>query len=449
MTQARNWPERSCRWAPGLGPKADTPLERADRTIESEMKLSSRLCVILVLLLPVGAPAADPELVKLLPPDSNLVIGIRPGEIAGSALVEEALAKASSEIPELPEFSQRLSKDALLGLEELLIAVKIEPGADQAEPAGIAVARGDFSDDAWRAALCGEGCGEEEYQGFKLAIHESDQQTLAFVALSDRLAAIGPVEDIRSALDRRGAAVDSTVDEGLIADIAALAGHPIWLAARGPFDLGGQEGVPPMASGALEGLKSIGIGLSLDDPLSLSLDLVSTSEEQAAQLYQAAQALLALSETSGGDEPSLYESLALSHDGARITAQLQVPVDQLKANFPQGGTEVDRTAPAMPRPLAVRSPFTALRVNPLLSRRRIANTGLDRDSFHLSAGRDMIKFAGPSTGSRRDYSPFPVLTMLGRLRNRLRSKHVASPTLVARQIGFVRNFVLVAAGFFV
>ncbi len=350
MTQARNWPERSCRWAPGLGPKADTPLERADRTIESEMKLSSRLCVILVLLLPVGAPAADPELVKLLPPDSNLVIGIRPGEIAGSALVEEALAKASSEIPELPEFSQRLSKDALLGLEELLIAVKIEPGADQAEPAGIAVARGDFSDDAWRAALCGEGCGEEEYQGFKLAIHESDQQTLAFVALSDRLAAIGPVEDIRSALDRRGAAVDSTVDEGLIADIAALAGHPIWLAARGPFDLGGQEGVPPMASGALEGLKSIGIGLSLDDPLSLSLDLVSTSEEQAAQLYQAAQALLALSETSGGDEPSLYESLALSHDGARITAQLQVPVDQLKANFPQGGTEVDRTAPAMPRP---------------------------------------------------------------------------------------------------
>ncbi len=316
------------------------------------MKLSSRLCVILVLLLPVGAPAADPELVKLLPPDSNLVIGIRPGEIAGSALVEEALAKASSEIPELPEFSQRLSKDALLGLEELLIAVKIEPGADQAEPAGIAVARGDFSDDAWRAALCGEGCGEEEYQGFKLAIHESDQQTLAFVALSDRLAAIGPVEDIRSALDRRGAAVDSTVDEGLIADIAALAGHPIWLAARGPFDLGGQEGVPPMASGALEGLKSIGIGLSLDDPLSLSLslDLVSTSEEQAAQLYQAAQALLALSETSGGDEPSLYESLALSHDGARITAQLQVPVDQLKANFPQGGTEVDRTAPAMPRP---------------------------------------------------------------------------------------------------
>ena len=316
------------------------------------MKLSSRFCIILVLLPPVLASAAAPELVKLLPPESNLVIGIRPAEIAGSALVEEALARASSELPALPAFSQRLSKDFLLGLEELLIAVKIEPGLDDQEPAGIALARGDFRDGAWRAALCSEGCADQDYQGFKLALHEVGQQTLAFVALDDRLAALGPIDDIRAVLDRRRGAAGSTADRDLIADIAPLAGHPIWLAARGPFDLGGQEGVPEMANSAIEGLKSIAVGLSLDDPLSLSLDWVSTSEAQAAQLYQTAQTLLALSETSdvGSAEPSLFESLALSHDGARITAQLQIPVDQLQAKFSAAESEVARSAAPMSRP---------------------------------------------------------------------------------------------------
>jgi len=310
------------------------------------MKLSSRLCAILVLALPFSAPAADPELVKLLPPDSNIVIGLRPSEIASSALIQEALAKAGNELPDLPAISQRLSRDAYLGLEELLIGIKVQPGSDQPEPAGIAIARGNFSDGAWRSSLCSEGCGSESYQGFELATHDSDQGPLAFVTLADRLAVLGPVADIRSTLDRHSASSQATVDEDLISDIAALSGHPIWLAAQGPFDLGAQEDVPPMASGAMEALKSIGIGLSLDDPLTLSLDLVSMSEEQADQLYQAAQGLLAMSQASDadGDEPSLFESLALSHDGARITAQLQLPVDQLRAKLPSGDAEVTQTS---------------------------------------------------------------------------------------------------------
>ena len=55
-----------------------------------------------------------------------------------------------------------------------------------------------------------------------------------------------------------------------------------------------------MASAAIGNLSSIGRGISLNDTVAISLEWVSSSTGEAAQLFQTAQALLALSQTSRG-----------------------------------------------------------------------------------------------------------------------------------------------------
>ena len=105
----------------------------------------------------------EPELVKLLPSDGNFFVGVRQCEIAEGVLVEQALAKATTESP---TFALSLTKESILAIDSILVAARVdeENGGDDAR--SLLIARGVSSD--WRTTFWSHGGGAEAYNGFQL-----------------------------------------------------------------------------------------------------------------------------------------------------------------------------------------------------------------------------------------------------------------------------------------
>jgi hypothetical protein len=92
-----------------------------------------------------------------------------------------------------------------------------------------------------------------------------------------------------------------------------------------------------MAAGAASKLKGVGLGLLLEDDVSLALELESVSAQDATELYEMAQGLLAMARmgqqqeqpAAGPGSFDLLESLKLTNAGRVVSASLTIPQREL------------------------------------------------------------------------------------------------------------------------
>jgi hypothetical protein len=319
---------------------------------------------LLTAALTASASAVDPGMLQMADPEINLLIGVRMGELASSPLMLKVFDEGKKNGPGFGELIDQMGPNPFESIDEILIMGRIEAGEQpDAGQDALILARGRFPGSTLQDALCSKGCKPSSEGGVALQLLEHDGKPAAFAKLSDSYAVLGAEEKVRALIERRAAGGSPQFATRAQEWAKGLAAHHIWVAAQGPFEAPKGDGAPPFAEEMLSGLEGVGLGLTINDELLVSLDLRSKTEEDSKRLYTTLQGLLAMASASqasqegGGASPAdLLRQIQMSQGARRITATLRAPTAEIQKTLvarmgvePEEGEGESETQAAAPR----------------------------------------------------------------------------------------------------
>jgi len=324
-----------------------------------QRRMTNRICSVLLFLaalLPLRA--ADPALLNLSRPDSNLVMGIDVAGFVSSPLIQEAMAKAGSTSGDFQDMMALLGPNPFQNLQEIVISAKVDDFEKGPRPGNFLIAaRGSFGDTGFTDHLCSNGCETVNYRDRQLLKFspKSGEEDVYFAALDSQYAAMGNQEAVQQAVDRRAAQSQSMFDATIQNSITRLSPHHFWLATRGPFQQAmADSGNGMLPAGAAAKIDGLGFGVRLGRDVDVALELLSFTDQDAKQLYDIANGFLALMR-AGETTPEtaqLLNSLNLRQDGPVLAASLRISEAQIRYQMAQreaamgGGVAAAEPAPA-------------------------------------------------------------------------------------------------------
>ncbi len=299
----------------------------------------------LLTVLAVVAPAADTTLLNLAPPDAKVVAGIDVAAVRTSAFGQFALSKLSEkESSDFKQFVDSTGFDPRRDLTEILYATGDTNGQPKKQ---LFVARGAFDRTRLAAAATKAGAAISSYNGLDLLTFtqkgSGDSAVNALAFLDGSLAVAGDSASVQAAIDR------SRSGGGLTGDLAAKAmsmsgTNQIWFASMASLsDMAANLSHGQQAGGPQEILKSIrqaNGGLKFDDPITLSIELVAQTAQDASSLSGALQMLLGMAQMQqqkSGMPPQvqqLLKTLTLNASGTSVNIGLSMPEAALESLIP-------------------------------------------------------------------------------------------------------------------
>jgi hypothetical protein len=352
--------------------------------------LCLRMIVVLsVLALPLAA--TDENLLRLTRPDPNFILGVRLTEVSRSPLVKTMIEEALASKPEWqtmlaaagatsPQDALKSPLSLIEGFDEILVTANVD-GRSPQEPKDVLVLfRGAFSQGRLEKMFCGDGCERAKHRGFELIkVERKDADAAGYlVVLDDQYAALGERPAVERAIERYRSQTPAALSPTMQGWVDRLGRYHLWMAAKGPFHTPGSEepGPAAMAATAAAKMEGFGLGLLLDRDVSLSVELESASDDDARQLYEMVQGVVALGRASGLPDPApaasgpagsgafnLLENLKVANAGRVVSASLTIPqreltrqmLAKLKERRPQGepASDAGLRAGGMRRPAAV------------------------------------------------------------------------------------------------
>lgn len=317
-----------------------------------------RICSVLLFLtalLPLRA--ADPALLNMARPDSNIVMGIDVAGFVSSALVQEAMAKAGGSSGDFQDVMALLGPNPFQNLQEIIIAAKVDDFEKGPQPGNFLIAaRGSFGGTDFTQHLCSNGCETVDYRDLQLLkfTPKSGEDDVYFTALDSQYAAMGSQEAVQQAVDRRGTQSQSMFGATIQNSITRLSPYHFWIATHGPFEQamagGGNAMLPADTASKIDGL---GFGIRLGRDVDIALELLSFIDEDAKQLYDIANGFLALMRAgeTGPETAQMLNSLNLRQEGPMIAASMRISEAQIRAQMEQhdagmGGSGVAAAEPA-------------------------------------------------------------------------------------------------------
>lgn len=306
------------------------------------------LAVCTLVLLPLRA--ADPALLNMARPDSNLVIGIDVAGFTSSPWFQEALQQAGNQSDDVGKMMALLGPNPWQNFHEIVVMARVDKFDSGAEPENFLIAaRGSFNDTQFTDLLCQNGCESEDYRDFQLLRLSDGAKQMYFTALDSQYAALGSYDDIRQAVDRRAMSAQSMFDAGMVNSINRLSRNHLWLATRGPFQNAVGEAAGPMVpADTVSKIVGLGLGVFLGRDVDLTLELSSVTDQDAKQLYDMANGFLAL--MKAGDNPpetaAMLNNLQLQQNGSMLAASIRIPEAQIRQQMAekmgqyQGGSGV-------------------------------------------------------------------------------------------------------------
>ncbi len=299
--------------------------------------------------------AADPALLNLARPDSNVVMGMDVAGFASSPLIQEAIATAGSTSSDFQKVMGLLGPNPFQNLQEILIAAKVDDFNQEPKPGNFLIAaRGSFGGTEFTQHLCSNGCETVDYRDLQMLKFSPNngEDDVYFAALDSQYAAMGTQDAVRQAVDRRATQSHSVFDSAIQNSITRLSPYHFWLATRGPFQqaLGDNPMMPPGTVGKVDG---VGFGLRFSNGVDLALELLSFTDQDAKQLYDMANGFLAL--MRAGDTPpeaaELLNSLNLRLDGPVLSASLRISEAQIRAQMAKQGAAMSGSGVAAAEPM--------------------------------------------------------------------------------------------------
>lgn len=344
------------------------------------------LALLLALSLAPRLAGADPELMRLTRSDANFLLGVRLVDVAASPLVKTLLDEALASNPQW-ETVLAMGSNPLAGFDEVLVSAKIDTQSPQEPKDALVLLRGTLDTGRLEKVFCGTGCDREQYRGLEMIkLERKDADTPGYLVLLDaQYAALGERPAVLGAIDRHRKGTPAALSPAMQGWIDRLGRYHLWVAARGPFQApeAAQPGPAAMAFGAASKMDGFGLGLLLESDVSLAVELESSSDQDAKELYEMVQGLLAFSRMSrqrdqAQAEPGafdLLENLKLTNAGRVISASLTIPqrelTKQLRAKLEQrqqpepvveAQLHPENAAAAAVRPAPRKRPSNSIRV---------------------------------------------------------------------------------------
>jgi TonB family protein len=271
--------------------------------------------------------AADPELVSLAMPDTQVMSGVNVEQAMLSPLGQYLQAQAGQLSDNgLQKLIETAGFDPRRDLREILMASKGQPGSNS----GIVLARGTFDIpkilDAARAA----GTAIDTYKG--VSIVGDKQGSIAFP--DSTLAIAGDAGNVRAAIDRKSA--PTAISSALAVEVNQLSTtEDAWFVSTAPLSqllpqVPGAAGAGPGPFAMLSNVQQSSGGVKFGANMVVSLQAVSQTDQDAAALA----AVLKVFATAGdlftpGDHyapaAALLKGLNVTVDGNVTKVSLSVP----------------------------------------------------------------------------------------------------------------------------
>jgi hypothetical protein len=297
--------------------------------------------LVVLLVLPLGAFAADPALLQMVMPDSQVVAGLQVNQAKGSLFGQYVLSHLSVNDTKLEEFTSQTGFDPRHDVSEIVIASNWK--SNTPDNRWLVLAHGTFNAAKIATAAQANGSVPNAYQGVNLLIHaapSSSQAATAIAFVNSTTALAGDVASVKAAIDRKqsNAPTDSNVFNKAQ---QVSANNDFWFVTLVP--LSNFSGAIPDAnlSGAMQGnlfaaINQASGGVRFGDTVTISAEAVTRSEKDAQALVDVVKFFAGLVQLNKQNNPvagqvaTLLDTLQTSTAGNTTTISLAIPEQQLE-----------------------------------------------------------------------------------------------------------------------
>jgi len=303
--------------------------------------------------------AADPELVSLAMPDTQVMAGVNVQQVMLSPLGQYLLTQPAD--GDMQTAIEKAGFDPRRDLREILVSLNKVP----ADNSGIVLARGTFDIPKIMEAGRADGATIETYKGVSIIVRAA-RGSLAFP--DSTLAIVGSAADVRAAIDRKSA--PTAIGSALAVEVNRLSTtEDAWFVSMAPLSQ-----FQPQAPGAdagpmavLSKVQHASGGVKFGANVVVSLQAVSPTDQDAAALAAVLKSFSRASDLFVTDvytpAASLLKNLNATADGPGTTISLSVPESLIEemiktahANEPHQATGVDPRSLARPPVRAAEPP---------------------------------------------------------------------------------------------
>jgi len=273
--------------------------------------------------------AADPELVSLAMPDSQVMAGVNVEQVMLSPLGQYFLAQ-NGQLPDagMQKLIETAGFDPRRDLREILVSSNGQPGGSS----GLVLVRGSFDIPKILEAARADGATTETYKGVTIILRAA-RGSMAFP--DSTVAIIGDAADVRAAIDRKSA--PTSISSALAVKVNELSTtEDAWFVSMTPLSQlqpqqapgGAGAGANPLAM--LSNVQQASGGVKFGANVVVSLQAVSQTDQDAATLAAGLKALSGMAQMGGSkgelaSAAALLQSLNVTADGKVTKVSLSVP----------------------------------------------------------------------------------------------------------------------------
>jgi hypothetical protein len=286
--------------------------------------------------------AADASLLKLLPPDAHVVMGLDVEQGKNSPFGRYLLSQMQSDDEGITKLVNLTGFDPRRDLREIVFASR--GTGVQGSKDGLFAARGAFNVAKIIAAANSEGGQALVYQGFNVVAGRNGD-TDGWIAFLDSTLAVGGVqEEVKAAIARRTSGTAN-------ANIATLGRtYDAWMYTVEPAALG--RAVPAGQANSAELFKAVQSaqgGVKLGNTITVTGEAIARSDKDATALHDvikfvAGMIQLKSTEANATEVASLLDSMKLSTSGTKLNLTVSIPQSQLEQFIERSRRSTRKTA---------------------------------------------------------------------------------------------------------
>jgi len=299
--------------------------------------------------------AADPELVSLAMPDTQVMMGVNGEQVMLSPFGQFLLAQSAQVPDELQKLIETSGFDPRRDLREILVASNGQPGFHSQ----IVLARGTFDIPKILEAAQASGAAVGTYKG--VSMFGDKQGSIAFP--DSTLAIAGDADNVRAAIDRKSA--PTAISSALAVQVNQLSTtEDAWFVTMAPLSqlqpqAAGTAGAVPGPFAMYSKVQQASGGVKFGANVVVNLQAVSQRDQDAAALAAVLKAMgIGLSGNSNAQAAwaaELLQNLSVTAEGNVTKVSLTVPetlIEQMmqashtQAAHPSGGADASVRAPA-------------------------------------------------------------------------------------------------------
>jgi|GEM_PF-5488679 len=263
-------------------------------------------------------------------PESNLILGLEWGRVAGSKLGQQLRSTMSqAAMPGMPGLAQMNVFDAV---DRIILSAPIPPqGVARAPEKGLLAVEGRFEWAAVRASLVGQGARVRMMAGREILVSQRTRGAGGALALAEPgILVIGDLNSVGAAL--RDASMQRT--SALYRRAASLAAtNDIWFAGVVTPGMFPASAAP--SARMISDVTGYDLGLNLRDGMGLELNVVTKSAQSASALAGGLRMMMgmAMQQPNNPEMASLAGKVQLAVEGSKVHMGLHLDEAELERSF--------------------------------------------------------------------------------------------------------------------